>query len=84
MPENRKIFRGIIFLNTAFVFSKRDIQYPMETIFYAPMAANCLTEAQALTICMTALPFFLSWDLRSVFPSMAMTCPRFNRQILCL
>ena len=42
MPENRKIFRDIVFSNTAFIFSKRDIQHPMETIFYVPMTANCL------------------------------------------
>ena len=45
MPENSEVLRSIVFTNAAFIFSKRDIQNPMQTIFNAPVAANGMSEA---------------------------------------
>ena len=44
MPENSEVLRSIVFTNAAFIFSKRDIQNPMQTILDTPMAANYMAK----------------------------------------
>ena len=45
MSEHGEVLRCIVFTDAAFIFSKRDVQDPMQTIIYTPMASDGMAEA---------------------------------------
>ena len=45
MSEHGEVLRCVIFSDTAFIFSKTDVQNPVQTIFDAPMTSDSMAEA---------------------------------------
>ena len=50
MPEYGEVLRRIFFSDAAFIFSKRNIQDPVQAIFDTPMASHSMCEAFGIII----------------------------------
>jgi len=49
MPQDRQILCAIALVNATIVFTKTDIEYPMERISCAPMFPHRLGETDGIT-----------------------------------
>jgi len=75
MSEYSEVFRCIVFADARFIFSKWDIQNPMQTIFNAPVTANSMAEAFGIIFDTADVVWYFNTD---IFADMAFTLNHAN------